>query len=263
MNARPWALILGVSGGLGGATARSLARRGYDIFGVHLDTAERLDAVEALAADLRGHGARVELANINAANESAMREAVTEIAELTSPIGGVRVLLHSLAFGALGPLIRTSPGAEIVTPRQMQMTLSVMAHSLVSWVQALWDAELLRRGAHVLALTSIGSTSVVPSYGAVSAAKSALEAHVRQLAFELAPHGVAVNAIRAGVTETPAFLKIPGSEELKERALRYNPHGRLTTPEDVGEAIALLVGAGSSWMTGNVIGVDGGEKLTL
>jgi enoyl-[acyl-carrier-protein] reductase (NADH) len=143
------------------------------------------------------------------------------------------------------------------------MTVSVMAHSLVSWVQALWDAELLPRGAHVFALTSIGSTSVVPSYGAVSAAKSALEAHVRQLAFELAPHGVSVNAIRAGVTETPAFLRIPGSAELGERALRYNPHARLTKPDDVAEAIALLAQSPSSWMTGNVIGVDGGEKLTI
>lgn len=263
MSPRPWCLILGVSGGLGGATARSLARRGYDVFGVHLDTAERLDAVEALAEELRSAGARVELANINAANEASMREAVAEIAAITAESGGVRLLLHSLAFGALGPLIRTRPGEEVITPRQMQMTLSVMANSLVSWVQALWEAGLLGRGAHVLAFTSIGSTSVVPNYGAVSAAKSALEAHVRQLAFELAPHGVAVNAIRAGVTETPAFLRIPGSAELKERAIRYNPHGRLTTPEDVGEAVALLAATQSSWITGNVIGVDGGEKLTL
>lgn len=262
MSARPWCLILGVSGGLGGASARALARRGYNVFGVHLDTAERLGAVEALAEELRSIGAQVELANINAANEAAIKEAISEIATVTES-RGVRVLLHSLAFGALGPLIRTAPGEEVITSRQMQMTLSVMAHSLVSWVQALWDARLLPRGAHVLAFTSIGSTSVVPAYGAVSAAKSALEAHIRQLAFELAPHGISVNAIRAGVTETPAFLRIPGSAELKERAIRYNPHGRLTTPEDVGEAVAHLVAGESSWMTGNVIGVDGGEKLTL
>ncbi len=258
-----WALILGVSGGMGSACARSLARRGYDVLGVHLDTAERLPAVSALAAELESQGAAARFWNVNAANEASIRQVVAELGELTAPAGGVKALVHSLAFGALGPFIRQRPEDEVIGARQMQMTLSVMAHSLVYWVQALHEAKRLARGARVFALTSIGATNVVPAYGAVSAAKAALEAHVRQLAFELAPFQVAVNAVRAGVTETPALLRIPGSDELIARARRYNPHGRLTTTEEVGEAIALLCGDASGWITGNVIGVDGGEKLTL
>src|SRR5437773_2399041 len=97
---------------------------------------------------------------------------------------------------------------------------------------------------------------------AVAVAKAALEAYVRQLAFELARSGVAVNAIRAGVTLTPALRKIPGHERIVQRAQEINPHGRLTTPEDVAQAIALMCRAPSTWITGNVIGVDGGEYFS-
>ena len=69
-------------------------------------------------------------------------------------------------------------------------------------------------------MTSAGGTRVLPFYGAVSAAKAALESHVRQLALELAPRGVTVNAIRAGVTDTPALRKIPGSDVLSRGRAR-------------------------------------------
>jgi enoyl-[acyl-carrier-protein] reductase (NADH) len=176
--------------------------------------------------------------------------------------GGIRILVHSLAFGTLLPFLQNSSNVDIINRRQIDMTLSVMAHSLVYWVQALCEGNLLRTGSKVFALTSAGSSRVTAAYGAVSAAKCALESHVRQLALELAPSGIAVNALRAGVTITPALLRIPGHEDIVQRSQRYNPHGRLTLPEDIAEAIALLSGTQSSWITGNIIGVDGGENLT-
>ena len=111
-------------------------------------------------------------------------------------------------------------------------------------------------------MTSAGGHRAWPSYGAVSAAKAALEAHIRQLAVELATTQIAVNAIQAGVTDTPALRKIPGNDATdRTRARRTNPSGRLTTPEDVAAAIVALSGAGTGWMTGNVIRVDGGEDI--
>jgi NAD(P)-dependent dehydrogenase (short-subunit alcohol dehydrogenase family) len=95
----------------------------------------------------------------------------------------------------------------------------------------------------------------------VSAAKAALEAHTRQLALELAPLGITVNTIRAGVTDTPALRKIPGSVEMIESAERRNPNRRLTTPEDVARALVVLADPDTHWITGNVIGVDGGEEI--
>ena len=110
-------------------------------------------------------------------------------------------------------------------------------------------------------MTSEGATRAVPTYGPVSAAKAALEAHVRQLAMELIGHGITVNAIRAGVTDTPALRRIPGHEDLRAAAEARNPGGRLTRPEDVGEALVALASPRLYWMTGNAIGVDGGEGI--
>src|SRR2546427_10630692 len=106
-----------------------------------------------------------------------------------------------------------------------------------------------------------GSSPCLSPYGPVSAAKAAREAHVRQLASELAPRGIAANAIRAGVTDTPALQKIPGHEAILAGARRRNPSGRLTTPEDVARAIVALAHPDTYWITGNVIGVDGGEEI--
>ena len=111
-------------------------------------------------------------------------------------------------------------------------------------------------------MTSSGGNHVWPTYGAVSAAKAALEAHIRQLAYELAPRKITANAIRAGVTDTPALRKIPGNEKLIQGALAKNPYARLTTTADVASAIAALCVEGTHWISGNVIGVDGGEDLT-
>jgi NAD(P)-dependent dehydrogenase (short-subunit alcohol dehydrogenase family) len=112
-------------------------------------------------------------------------------------------------------------------------------------------------------MTSAGSQSVVPNYGAVSAAKAALESHIRQLTYELASRGITANAVRAGVTDTPALRRIPGNERLIEVALQRNPSGRLTTPEDVAAFIALIAKSGpaADWLNGNVLGVDGGEDI--
>ena len=110
-------------------------------------------------------------------------------------------------------------------------------------------------------MTSEGSSKAVPNYGAVAAAKAALEAHIRQLAMELAPAGITANAILAGVTDTPALRQIPGHEKFIEIAKKRNPHKRLTTPEDVARCLVALSHPATYWMTGNTLHVDGGESI--
>jgi NAD(P)-dependent dehydrogenase (short-subunit alcohol dehydrogenase family) len=72
---------------------------------------------------------------------------------------------------------------------------------------------------------------------------------------------VAVNAIRAGVTDTPALRKIPGNDRMIASCLAIHPAKRLTTPEDVAEVIVALARPSTTWLTGNVLGVDGTEDL--
>jgi len=148
---------------------------------------------------------------------------------------------------------------DTITQAQMEMTVDVMAHSLVYWVQGLLTRNLIKRGGRIFGMTSSGGHTAMPFYGAVSAAKAGLESHIRQLTMELGPLGITANAIMAGVTDTPALRKIPGNIKMVEAARLKNPTGRLTTPEDVAKAIVLLSSEEASWISGNVLGVDGGE----
>jgi NAD(P)-dependent dehydrogenase (short-subunit alcohol dehydrogenase family) len=258
-----WALILGASSGFGAATSVALARAGMNIFGVHLDRKATLPNAERVAADVRALGREAHFYNVNAADEEKRAEVATDMERVLrerDALGELRVLLHSLAFGTL-KLFVADPMKEAVTKAQMDMTLDVMGHSLVYWVQEVVGRGLMTRGGRVFAMTSSGGARVLPFYGPVSAAKAALESNIRQLAAELAPHGITANSIRAGVTPTPAAQKIPNYEEFSRRAAEKNPHRRLTAPEDVARAIVVLSHPDTYWITGNVIGVDGGEEI--
>ena len=255
-----WGLVLGASSGFGAATARALGRHGMGIVGVHLDRKTTLPEAQAVADDVRAAGAPAHFFNVNAADEEKRGQVCDQTRELA---GGkpLRLLMHSLAFGTLRPFV-DDDATQRTTKVQLEMTLDVMAHSLVYWVQDLFARGLVGEGTRIFAMTSSGGTRVMPSYGAVSAAKAALESHVRQLALELGRRGVAVNAIRAGVTDTPAARKIPAAEYLFAEARRRNPGGRLTEPADVATTIVSLCLPGTGWVSGNVIGVDGGEDVT-
>ena len=252
-----WALILGASSGFGEATTLELARRGMNICGIHLDRKQTLPNVERITGEIKKLGRESLFVNMNAADELKRKEALDELVKKTAT---VKVVMHSLAFGTLKPFL-AEKHEDSINKAQMDMTLDVMANSLVYWAQDLWQRKMLVKGSRLFAMTSAGSTRIWASYGAVSAAKSALESHIRQLAFEFAPHGVSANALRAGVTDTPALRKIPGNEQMLEGTLQRHPARRLTTPHEIACAIAALSARDLDWITGNTIGVDGGEIL--
>ena len=268
-NREPWALILGASSGMGEATARTLAAAGYNICGIHLDFRAALDHVAELKADLEREGREVLFINMNAADDEKRAAALEELKarfEIARAAGRepfVKIVMHSLAFGSLVPFLSDDPKGA-VDRKKMEMTQDVMANSLVYWVQDLYRGGFLGQGSRIFAMTSEGSTRVVPSYGVVSSAKAALESHIRQLAMELARKGTGAtaNAIRAGVTDTPALRKIPEAQTMIDITMKRNPTGRMTTPQDVANAILALSGPGTDFINGDVISVDGGEFVT-
>ena len=259
---KKWALILGASSGFGGASAIELSKEGYSIFGIHLDRQATMPAVQNVIKKIEKNGQKAVFFNINAADQIKINDTLDEIKErfTTKEHPYINVLIHSLAFGTLKPYITKNPN-DCVTPSQMSMTLDVMAHSLVYWTQGLIQRDLFAEGGRIFALTSAGSHTVIPNYGPVSAAKAALEAHIRQLAVELGPMKITCNSIMAGVTNTPAGNKIPMFDKMLNAAAMKNPTGRLTTPEEVAKAIVLLCDEKAYWISGNVIGVDGGEYI--
>jgi len=258
-NDARWALILGASSGFGEAAAREFAAAGWDILGVHLDRRAGLEHVAEIKAAIEATGRQAHFFNANAADAEKRREIVATAKELAGgrPVG---LLLHSLAFGALRPFFGGDE-KDALSQQQMEMTLDVMAHSLVYWTQDVFRAGLFTEGSRVFAMTSAGDRVVWRSYGAVSAAKSALESHIRQIAYELAPHGITALSIKAGVTDTPALRKIPGNAEMIDAARARNPAGRLTTPEDVARCLVDLCRPGANWLSGCIVNVDGGEDI--
>ena len=264
-----WALILGASSGMGEATARALAAAGYNIAGVHLDFRASLPHIEEIKHEIAALGVETFYVNMNAADDDKRHtflDVLNERFETARAAGRkpyVRVVMHSLAFGSLVPFFAEDPKAA-VDRKKMEMTQYVMANSLVYWSQDLWRGGFLGQGSRFFAMTSEGSSRVVPSYGVVSSAKAALESHVRQMAMEFARlgTGITANAIRAGVTLTPALMKIPEKDLIIAAAVKRNPTGRMTTPQDVANAIVALSGPGTDFISGEIIGVDGGEYIT-
>ena len=259
-NQKYWVLVLGASSGFGAASAIKLAEDGYNVFGIHLDRQITMPNVEKIIEKIKSYGSQAMFYNVNAADAVKRDEIIKEIKEFSNGEAIVKILIHSLAFGSLKPFV-TVTDEQPITKAQMEMTLDVMAHSLVYWTQSLVVNNLFARKGRIFAMTSSGGHSAIPFYGAVSAAKAALESHIRQLSMELGHLDIAANAIMAGVTDTPALRKIPGNIPMIEVAKRKNPRNRLTTPEDVAKVIALLCQEGGEWISGGLIHADGGEDV--
>ena len=252
-----WAVILGASSGIGAACAKELARKGINIFGIYLRKPK--DHIQALTEEIEAFGVQVVFKKMSATNEEKRHEAIAALQALGDI--RVKVFVHSLAFGALKPIIDEDP-KKVLNQKQIEMTLDVMGNSIVYWSQELHHAGLLKKGSQIFGMTSSGGHRQWPAYGAVSMAKAALESACRQLAFEFSPLGIAANAIQAGVTDTPALRKIPGNENMIKNSLNVNPGGRMTVPEDVAHAVAMIGYSEEVWLTGNTIRVDGGEDIT-
>jgi enoyl-[acyl-carrier protein] reductase III len=257
-----WAIILGASSGFGGATAIALAEHGMNICGVHFDRAATMPQAEEIRKRVEATGVEVLFFNVNAADPVKRNEVLDTLKTRLEKTPGafVRVLMHSLAFGTLRPYI-SEHAEQMITQQQMEMTIDVMANSLVYWAQGAFLRKLLGRGSRIYVMTSSGGRTQIPHYGAVSAAKAALESHVRQLTMEMGAFGITANAIMAGVTDTPALRKIPAAEKLIKTALVRNPQMRLTTPEDIAKAIVLITHEYGNFIAGQVVAVDGGEEI--
>ncbi len=253
-----WALILGGSSGLGLATARKLAKHGMNIIIIHRDRKSELPDIEEAFEDIRNSDVRLESFNVDAIQKEKRESLIEEITKVLGDSGKIRTMVHSIAKGNLKPMNGEGPVLENI---DFQLTLDAMALSLYDWTQAVFKAQLFAKDARVISFTSEGSQKAWPNYGAVSVAKAALESITRSMALEFAPFGIRANCIQAGVTVTRSFQMIPGSETLREHALKHNPFKRLTIPKDIANVVYLLSKDEASWITGTIIPVNGGEHL--
>jgi len=254
-----WALILGGSKGLGLASAIKLARSGYHILVVHRDRNIDMQGIVNNFKEISAAGVLFKSYNQDAILQLNRDELIQKIKDFVPEGHKIKVLVHSIAKGNLKPMY--SSNDQELSNQDFQITINAMAISLYDWAQALIKAGLFADDSRIIAFTSEGSSKAISNYGAVGAAKAALEAISRNMALEFATIGIKTNCIQAGVTDTESLRRIPGSENLIKQAKLKNPSARLTKPEDVADVVYLLCTDEAKWINGTVIKVDGGESL--
>lgn len=253
-----WSVILGGSSGLGLATAQKLAKEGMHICIVHRSRRSVLAPFEEAIKNMESHGVKVLAYNIDAMNPDKRLQVIDDVLKEVGE-GHIKTLVHSVARGNLKPL--HSDDSPVLSNNDFKLTIDAMALSLYDWVSAFAKANLFSSDARIISFTSEGSHKAWKQYGAVAAAKAALESITRSIALEFAPLGIKANCIQAGVTDTESLRLIPGSAIMIEKSIERNPYGRLTIPDDVANAVYLLCRDEASWINGAVIPVDGGEHI--
>jgi len=234
-------LVTGGTRGIGKAIALRFASLGARRIALGYMRGDR--AAEETAAELRALGAEPVLVRGNVASQRVADEVVA--------LGPLDALIHCAATGVIRPALETED-------KHWDWTLSANARAFLSLTRA--AAPSMPPGSSIVALSSLGSTRVLEDYALVGASKAALEALVRYLAVELAPSGIRVNAVSAGVVETGALEHFPKKDEMLEMGKR-NPAGRIVSPEDIAGAVMFLCSPEAEMIRGQIIVVDGGWSL--
>jgi enoyl-[acyl-carrier protein] reductase III len=235
-------LVTGGTRGIGKAIALRLVEDGAAR--VALGYLRNDSAAEAAAEEIRRAGAEPVLVRGNVASEKVVAEFAVH-----GPYGA---LVHNAATGVIRPALETED-------KHWDWTLGTNARALLSLARAC--APEMEAGSSIVAVSSLGSQRVLENYVLVGTSKAALESVVRYLAVELAPSGIRVNAVSAGVVETEALDHFPNREEMLHAGRTRTPAGRLVEPGDVAGAVAYLCSADAEMVRGQTLVVDGGYSL--
>ena len=235
-------LVTGGSRGIGKAIALRFAELGAKR--VAIGYLRNDTAAEQTAEELRAAGAEPLLVRGNVASERVAREA--------AEIGPFDALVHNAATGVIKPALETED-------KHWDWTLNANARALLTVARAC--APQMPEGASIVGVSSLGSIRVLENYTLVGVSKAALEALARYLAVELAPRGIRVNCVSAGVVETGALDHFPNKDEMISSGLKRTPAGRLVEPRDVAEAVCFLCSPEAEMVRGHTLIVDGGFSL--
>ena len=239
------ALVTGGSRGIGKAIALQFAEHGahiaFNYIRNHKAAAQTQTEIEAL-------GVRCLRMRAHLGDASKISQLFAEVDE---HFGKLDILVNNAASGV-------QRSASELEEKHWDWTLNINAKA--PWLCAIEASKLMRDGGSIVNITSQGSQKVLPYYFSVGTSKAALESLTRYLAVELAPQGIAVNAVSGGYVETGALDHFPNRESMLE-AGHSTPAGRMVTASDIARVVAFLCTADAAMIRGQVIVVDGGYTL--
>ncbi len=234
----PAFLVLGATGGIGSALARRLAASGARLF----LCGRRADALAALAGELDAASA--------VADATSFSEVDRVVDEAVARLGGLDGVANCVGSLVLKP-------AHVTSEADWQATLAANLTSAFACVRAAARAMLPRGGSIALVSTAAARTGFA-NHEAIAAAKGGVIGLTLAAAATYAPSRIRVNAVAPGLVETPLTTRLLASETARAASLAMHPLGRLGTPQDVAAALAWLLDPEQAWVTGQILGVDGG-----
>ncbi len=236
-------LVTGGTRGIGRTIARRFAEHGASrlVLGYLRNDA----AADEAAHELGDLGVEVELVRGNVGDPE-------KAAAIVEQAGALDVIVANAATGVIRPF------AEL-TEKHWDWTLNANARTLLTLARH--AAPSMPEGSSIVAISSLGAGRVLDDYLVVGVSKAALESLVRYLAVELAPRGIRVNAVSAGLVETGALDHFERRDEMLARFRERTPAGRLVEPGDVADAVCFLASPEAQMIRGQTLVVDGGYSI--
>jgi NAD(P)-dependent dehydrogenase (short-subunit alcohol dehydrogenase family) len=249
MSANEAALVTGSSKGLGAAISRVLAERGYYVY---ITDHEDHTAAEQTADEIRSVGGQAEVLSLDVTSE---RSVLTAFAVIGRSDHRLAVLVNNAATEV----------ARNIEEATLSEWTSVIATKLDgSWLCTKYALPMLKqaRNPNIVFVTTGDSERPDPEYLAYSAATAGVIAMAKALARSLPRYGIRVNVVSPGPVRTPLWDSMRSNDDALWRDLAgRNPLGRVATPEDIAEAVWVLVNDPTRYLNGNVIYVNGGSHL--
>lgn len=234
-------MVVGATGGIGAALARRLVARG-DRVALVARGAERL---EALGAEL---GAAAVALPADAGDSASMEAAVREAEAAFGPVDG---LAHAVGSILIRPM-------HLTRLEDLDAAFHANVRTLWNAMRAVLPGMQARRSGAVVAFGSVAGQVGLANHEAIAAAKGAVSALVRSAAITYASSGIRINAIAPALVDTPLAAGLLRSDAARAASMAMHPLGRVGQADEVAALAAHLLSEEAAWMTGQVIGIDGG-----
>ena len=243
----PAYVLIGGSGGIGSATAHQLAAKGARLMLGGRDPA-KLDALVAKLQEVRPGDYRT--ATLDATKSAEVDAVFATALEAFGTLRGAACLVGSII---LKP-------AHLTTDEEFDETLNLNVRTAFYTLRAAVKAMMASGGSVVLAST-VAAQIGLSNHEAISTAKAAINGLVKSAAASYAGRGIRVNGVAPGLVRTPLATKITSSETAMKVSTAMHPLGRIGEPDDIATPIAWLLDPKTSWVTGQMISVDGGMSV--